>query len=166
MAGSFLETYKPAGKFSEGDRVVVDTTSLTLRTGAGTNRSVIASMPRGTALRITYAYNRVDGYEWYKVTGSYGTGWAAGDFMRAASGTSSASGPLRIKVDFTVYTNDTQVNMRSSPSLSGSVRHRVAKNSKFQVIDGPESANGYTWWKVRNSTYGSGWIVSQFLERR
>ena len=166
VAGSFLETYKPAGKFSEGDRVVVDTTSLTLRTGAGTNRSVIASMPRGTALRITYAYNRVDGYEWYKVTGSYGTGWAAGDFMRAASGTSSASGPLRIKVDFTVYTNDTQVNMRSSPSLSGSVRHRVAKNSKFQVIDGPESANGYTWWKVRNSTYGSGWIVSQFLERR
>ena len=30
-------------------------------------------MPKGTFLTITYAYNRVDGMEWYKVTGSYGS---------------------------------------------------------------------------------------------
>jgi uncharacterized protein YgiM (DUF1202 family) len=145
--------------------VVVNTANLTLRASAGTSAPIIATMPSGTALRITYAYNSANGYEWYKVTGPYGTGWAAGEFLRTAS---STSGPQlnRIKVDFTVYTNDTQVNMRSQPSTSGTVLHRVAKGSKFQVIDGPESANGYTWWRVRNNTYGSGWIVANYLERR
>jgi uncharacterized protein YraI len=164
-AGAFLTRFKPPGKFSNGASVVVNTANLTLRASAGTSAPIIATMPSGTALRITYAYNSANGYEWYKVTGPYGTGWAAGEFLRTAS---STSGPQlnRIKVDFTVYTNDTQVNMRSQPSTSGTVLHRVAKGSKFQVIDGPESANGYTWWRVRNNTYGSGWIVANYLERR
>jgi uncharacterized protein YgiM (DUF1202 family) len=168
-AGEFLQKEKPPGAFATGARVVVNTDTLTLRASAGTNKAVLATMPRGTALRITYAYNAANGYEWYKVTGAYGDGWVAGAFLRTAtssSGPGEPGGTLEIKVDYTVYTNDTQVNMRSQPSTSGTVLHRVAKGAKFQVIEGPRSANGYTWWRVRNSQYGSGWIVANYLERR
>ncbi|MCC6704405.1 MAG: SH3 domain-containing protein, partial [Thermomicrobiales bacterium] len=167
-AGAFLAKVKPKGEFSKGQRVVVNTDTLTMRASAGTSKAVVATLPRGTALTITYAYNSANGYEWYQVTGSYGKGWVAGAFLRLSSGTSTPapSGPKQIKVDFTVYTNDTQVNMRSAPTTSGTVLHRVAKNSKFKVIDGPRTADGYTWWRVNNNTYGSGWIAANFLERR
>jgi D-alanyl-D-alanine carboxypeptidase len=168
-AGAFLTKFKPRGKFSAGAQVSVNTSSLTLRASAGTNKPVLASMPFGTRLRITYAYNSANGYEWYKVTGPYGSGWAAGAFLSAASSSGGGTGgsqSRRIKVNFTVYTTETQVNMRTQPSTSGAVRHRVAKDSKFKVVDGPVNANGYTWWRIRNNRYGTGWMVANYLERR
>lgn len=150
---------KPPGEFAKGDLVVVDTDVLSLRSGAGLSKSVLASMPQGTRLTITYAYNRLDGYEWYKVTGSYGDGWVAGSFLADA-------GPLPIKLGYTVYVEDGPVNMRSSPSTSASIINVLPQDAKLQVMDGPSTGSGYTWWMLRSSKWGQGWVVADFIGRR
>jgi uncharacterized protein YgiM (DUF1202 family) len=152
-------TGKPPGEFAKGDLVMVDTDVLSLRSKAGLNQPVLASMPQGTRLTITYAYNRVDGYEWYKVTGSYGSGWVAGAFLADA-------GPLPIKLGYTVYVEDGPVNMRASASTSGAVVNVLPQDAKLQVMDGPATGSGYTWWKLRSNKYGQGWVVANYIGRR
>jgi hypothetical protein len=31
------------------------------------------------------------------------------------------------------------------------------------VLDGPQTADGYTWWKVRTPTKVEGWAAGEFL---
>jgi len=164
VAGNYLTktappTTKPPGEFAKGDVVVVDTDVLSLRAGSGLDQAVLARMPEGTRLTITYAYNRKDGYEWYKVTGSYGSGWVAGAFLADA-------GPLPIKIGYTVYVNDGPVNMRSSPSTSASIVNTLPQDAKLQVMDGPSTGSGYTWWKLRSDKWGQGWVVANYIGRR
>jgi uncharacterized protein YgiM (DUF1202 family) len=163
VAGQYLAKSKPPGQWRTGDLVEVGTDLLSLRSRAGLSGSVIATMPEGTDLRITYAYNRVDGMEWYKVTGSYGDGWVAGQYLRART---SSGGPKPIKINYTVYVNDGPVNMRTSPSTGASVVAVLPQDAKLQVVDGPATGSGYTWWKLRSSKWGTGWVVADFIGRR
>lgn len=153
---------KPPGQFAAGDVVYVTDDNVALRSAAGVNRSLITTMAKGTKLTITYAYNRADGFEWYKVTGPYGAGWVAGVYLSSTP----TSGVKPIKIGFTVYVNDGPLNMRSSPSTSASVVSVLPTDAKLQVADGPASGSGYTWWKLRSSKWGTGWVVADYIGRR
>ncbi|MBI4160186.1 peptidoglycan-binding protein, partial [Candidatus Wolfebacteria bacterium] len=63
--------------------------------------------------------------------------------------------------DRMVATNN--VNVRSLPSLNGHVVG-VTRQGTFGVVTfGPQTADGYTWWRVRfDDTFG-GWVVGRFL---
>jgi len=119
-------------------------------------------MKKGTKLTITYAYNRANGFEWYKVTGPYGAGWVAGAYLSSTPVTNVKP----IKIGFTVYVNDGPLNMRSSPSTSASIVSILPQDAKLQVVDGPRTANGYTWWQLRSSKWGTGWVVANYIGRR
>ena len=153
---------KPPGQFAKGDVVYVNDNDVALRSAAGTSKSLIATMNKGTKLTITYAYNRANGFEWYKVTGPYGAGWVAGAYLSSTPVTNVKP----IKIGFTVYVNDGPLNMRSSPSTSASIVNVLPTDAKLQVADGPRTANGYTWWKLRSSKWGTGWVVANYIGRR
>lgn len=61
-----------------------------------------------------------------------------------------------------VSVNTASLNVRSSPSLSGSVIGSVTSGRTGMVIEGPVTADGYTWWRV---DYGSvsGWSAGSLL---
>ncbi len=166
VAGQYLTKARPAGEWSVGDLVEVGTDLLSLRSRAGLSSSVIATMPEGTDLRVTYAYNRVDGMEWYKVTGSYGDGWVAGQYLRNRTSSGTPDSPGAIKINYTVYVEDGPLNMRSSPNATASVVTVLPQDAKLQVTDGPATGSGYTWWKLRSSKWGTGWVVADFIGRR
>lgn len=57
------------------------------------------------------------------------------------------------------------LRMRSRPGLDGDVRFLGYEAEVFQVIDGPQSADGYTWWYLVAPYDESvqGWAVANFL---
>jgi Bacterial SH3 domain len=57
--------------------------------------------------------------------------------------------------------------LRDAPARSGKRLGVLTPGTKAHIVDGPKSADGYTWWKVdkfdgKNPT-SSGWVAGQFL---
>jgi uncharacterized protein YgiM (DUF1202 family) len=71
--------------FATGERVVVTTDLLNLRSGASTSTDVIRTLPTSTPLTVTGGPQTADGQTWYAVTtGDGARGWVAGSFLAAA----------------------------------------------------------------------------------
>jgi len=58
-----------------------------------------------------------------------------------------------------------KLNIRNRPSLTDSqVLFREAEGKRFDVIGGPQEADGYTWWQVRDPEFQvEGWAVANYL---
>jgi len=57
------------------------------------------------------------------------------------------------------------LRMRSRPGLEGEIRFLGYEAEVFHVTDGPQSADGYTWWYLVAPYDESiqGWAVANFL---
>jgi hypothetical protein len=69
-----------------------------------------------------------------------------------------------ITVNTVAVTNTTsgdRLNMRSEPSLSGTIIARVDPGTRVVITDGPVAQDGFTWWEVRLPTGQIGWVVER-----
>ena len=57
------------------------------------------------------------------------------------------------------------LRMRSEPNLDSDVNFTALDSEVFLVIDGPEEADGYTWWHLEASydQTRNGWSVGDYL---
>ncbi len=57
--------------------------------------------------------------------------------------------------------------LRDAPAKSGKRLGVLTPGTKAHIVDGPTTADGYTWWKVEKYDGGnptaSGWVAGQFL---
>ncbi len=57
--------------------------------------------------------------------------------------------------------------LRHDPTTSGARVTKLADGTKLHIIDGPQTANGFTWWKVGGfnpqSPDSQGWCVGKYL---
>ncbi|MEO6456900.1 MAG: SH3 domain-containing protein [Chloroflexia bacterium] len=62
----------------------------------------------------------------------------------------------------------TGLTVRAEPSTSGARLGVMPEGTKAHVIDGPETANGFTWWKVdrfsKTNPELEGWAAATFLK--
>ena len=58
----------------------------------------------------------------------------------------------------------TGLNVRTEPGTSGSKITTMAAGSTGTVLDGPVSAEGYTWWKISYDDGTTGWSAENWLE--
>ena len=100
-----------------------------------------------------------NGYTWYQVTSPLGTGWAAGEYLVKATG--APPPPTGWAIGGRVRTT-ANLNLRASPSTSGSIRATMRSGTVCTIVGGPQTANGYTWYQLE-STYGTGWAVRSYL---
>ncbi len=58
-----------------------------------------------------------------------------------------------------------ELNIRNLPGLTGSqILFRAPEGSAFDVIGGPQEADGFSWWKVRDRQFQvEGWAVANYL---
>lgn len=57
------------------------------------------------------------------------------------------------------------LRFRSSPSKAGTTLFIAMENEAFKIVNGPELADGYTWWYL-TAPYDqnrSGWVVADYL---
>jgi uncharacterized protein YgiM (DUF1202 family) len=60
--------------------------------------------------------------------------------------------------------DESELNVRSGPGIQNDVVFRAPKGQTFKVIDGPQQADGFTWWKVQSTADGKeGWAVAVYL---
>lgn len=57
------------------------------------------------------------------------------------------------------------LRLRSSPGLNGEIRFLGLENEVFEVQDGPQQVDGYTWWFLVNPYDKSkrGWGVANYI---
>jgi len=161
MVTDFLEAGHTGGGggFPAGSSVVT-TSSVNLRTGAGTGNGVIAVYPAGVAATVIEGPVAANGYQWYKVelVDSGNIGWFAGEFLEY--GQPDPSGEQ-------VRVADGPLNVRESPSLSGAILITAPTGATGKIVgDNPVEADGYTWVNVEffNQDNTLGWVVRNFLE--
>ena len=58
----------------------------------------------------------------------------------------------------------TGLNVRSTPSTSGSLVTTEASGSQGSISSGPQSGSGYTWWYINWANGYSGWSVQDYLQ--
>lgn len=68
------------GGWTAGTRVRT-TANLRLRSSPSTSASIRATMPTGTSCTVVSGPQSGGGYTWYQVQSSYGTGWAASEYL-------------------------------------------------------------------------------------
>lgn len=71
----------PSAAFAPGDQFQV-TESLNMRSGAGTGNAIIATLPAGTTGTIAGGPRSANGYTWWQVRTTYGTGWVVQNWIR------------------------------------------------------------------------------------
>jgi N-acetylmuramoyl-L-alanine amidase len=158
VAGAYLGSVS-GGSFAIGDTVYVDTDVLNVRSGPGTGYAVIDSLSTGDQGEVIDGPVNADGYTWYEVNYSFGgySGWVAGEFLSYAGG-----GGIGIGDNVTVTTD--HLNVRSGPGTGYAVIDSLNTGDRGVVLDGPTSANGYTWYEINYSFGGySGWVAGEYL---
>ncbi len=167
MTPTRTATLLPGG-FGIGDWVRV-ITRLNLRSGPSTGNSVIAVIASNVRCQVVGSPIIAGGYTWYSVTcAGYGTGSVAGAYLQpaappapTATRTSTGGG---IGPGVTVRTT-TRLNLRSGPTTASSVIAVLNTNAACRVTGSASSANGYTWYPVSCSGYGTGYVAGNYLRR-
>ncbi len=151
----------PPGEFGVGDMVVaVSTNGINMRMSADTSARTIAKVPNGTAGAVVGGPVTNDGYVWWQLQASVGTGWVIGKFLFLSDDPPSSGGGFQVGADVRVTE---ALNLRSSATTGASVVAVLPTNAVLEIIGGPTTANDYVWWRLSSATYGAGWSVQDFL---
>ncbi|MFN8515795.1 MAG: SH3 domain-containing protein [Chloroflexia bacterium] len=119
--------------------MTVGVDGLNLRDAPGLDGGVIAPLPLGLAVTVLEVPRSVDGFSWYLVQSAFGEGWVAGEFVVASPGVSATFG-----IGETVVVNGDELNLRSEPSLSGTVVAQLPLGKEAVITGGPVEADGYS----------------------
>ncbi|MEM4309080.1 MAG: SH3 domain-containing protein [Thermoplasmata archaeon] len=166
-AENWLEKYSgggggSSGKFRIGD-IVQTTANLNVRTGPGLSYSVIKTEPAGSVGKVIGGPTSADGYTWWKIQYNDGTtGWSAENWLEKYQG---GSGKFKIG-DKVRVTAQSGLNVRYGPGLSYGVIKTEPYGATGTVLGGPQTADGYTWWRVQYTDGTVGWSVENWLEKR
>ena len=63
----------------------------------------------------------------------------------------------------TAVTTDSGVRLRDEPGTDGTVLDELPTGANLQLLDGPTSLDGQTWWKVKTDDGEIGWVVAEYL---
>lgn len=70
--------------------------------------------------------------------------------------------PSRMKVGDTgrvTYGDPRSVRVRTDPSIHATVLRLLPLGKQFQVIGGPECADGFVWWQIKFDSYSGYWVA-------
>ncbi|MGH2531441.1 MAG: SH3 domain-containing protein [Thermomicrobiales bacterium] len=158
----FLEATEPPPEedFDIGDRVVVNTDVLNLRSGPGTSFGVVAEMPGGTEGTVIDGPVSANGFTWWRLDTEFGTGWAAGLYLALAD----EEPPPVFQVGAFVQVIDPEgVNLRYAASTGSGIVAALPFETIAEVFGGPETGSGYTWYQLETGV-GVGWAIANSLE--
>jgi hypothetical protein len=82
------------------------------------------------------------------------------DFVFAPPTAVPPPGGIGPGVDALVNTTEgDRLRLRAGPGLSYSVVRELTDETRVTILEGPQAADGYVWWRVRLADGTSGWVV-------
>ncbi|MEK7638759.1 MAG: SBBP repeat-containing protein [Patescibacteria group bacterium] len=159
--GTSVPAVTPVSELSSGSSAVVTDGPLNIRSSAG--GGVLGTQPTSATGVIVGGPVVANGYTWWKVDFKDGPdGWCAGSFLASASTVVTPTAASTFTQNSRVVVALGPLNVRSS--ASGSVTGTQATGASGTLVEGPVTANGYTWWKVDYDTGSDGWSAATFLK--
>jgi uncharacterized protein YgiM (DUF1202 family) len=175
-----------AGVTSVAGQVYLTTTRVNIRQTPTTSSGIIATLPSGALLVSLGDSSYANGHTWLRVQAGSMVGWLSMKYISATGVTASTptglatitptrtttprvtTTPARPAGGFisgdTVRVFDGPLNFRSSASTSGSIIGTLPTGTSGMVLNGPVSANGYSWYQLQVSGHANGWVASDFIE--
>jgi uncharacterized protein YgiM (DUF1202 family) len=158
-------TYSAASSTSTGLTVgggyVVNTDALNLRSDASISATVDAVLATGDSVTILAGPTTADGYDWYQVSTTAGTGYVDGEYL-AATTTLSAATASGFSTGDNVLVSSDNVHLRADASLSATIDAVLYTGDAGTIVSGPVSADGYVWYEISTSL-GTGWVDAEWL---
>ncbi len=150
--------------------VVYDLASGSSVFNPGDSMSVVAFSPDGRSLAVTG--NGVAVYDtqtWQMSAWYYGDGvdlaWSPDSrrFVTASSyGAYFWALPLLVDHPATVHViKDDQLNVRAGAGMAYDILARLDEGAVVTLLEGPQDAEGYRWWRVRTADGVEGWAVER-----
>jgi uncharacterized protein YgiM (DUF1202 family) len=146
-------------KFQLGDAVRVSS-GVNLRASPGTSGSIVRVLPAGTTGTVIGGPTAANGYTWWNIQTPLGTGWAVETWLEKTAAPPPSEG---LPAGTTVRVTTANLRLRSAASTSGTVLALLPSGHLLTVVSGPTSGSGYAWYRVTSATYGSGYVVADFI---
>lgn len=155
-ANAAQTTEEVSASVSAGASGYINASDVNLRSGAGTNYSVITCMAKNT--KFTFVDGKLYNSKWYKIklTSNSKTGYVTKEYVAVSSSSSTTS--------VTGYVSDDYVNLRSGAGTNYSVVDCLRKNTKITFVS--TSLYNSAWYKVKvNSTSKTGYIKKDYVKK-
>ena len=136
---------------------------VNLRSGAGTNYSVVGCLRKNT--KLTFVSTSLYNSAWYKVkvTSTSKTGYIKKDYVKMDSSTQPTTQPTTSASTVSGYVSDDYVNLRSGAGTNYSVVDCLRKNTKLTFVS--TSLYNSAWYKVKvTSTSKTGYIKKDYVK--
>ena len=149
------------------------TTKVNYRDGAGTSYNKKGSLATGTVIEVEDGYSKTaNGYTWVRFKNTAGTYYIASEYLKKISSstndTTNSNTPDNTtgsQITYTKYKTTTGVNYRTGAGTSYKKAGSFAPGTVIQVENGySKTANGYTWVRIK-TTYGTYYIVLEYLRK-
>ncbi|MGL5346210.1 MAG: SH3 domain-containing protein [Peptostreptococcaceae bacterium] len=142
---------------STGKIGTVTASALNIRSGAGTNYSVVTKAYKGDKVEILETSGG-----WNKVKLSNGkVGWASAEYINTSSNPTNPSEPTDPSTPSTgtpATVTASALNIRSGPGTSYGVVTKAYKGDKVEIL---ESSSG--WHKIKLSNGKIGWASAEYI---
>jgi peptidoglycan/xylan/chitin deacetylase (PgdA/CDA1 family) len=69
----------------------------------------------------------------------------------------------RLAPGVVVVTSESGVRLRTAPGTDSDLVKLLRNRTTLTIVEGPQKADKYTWWKVRMDDGTEGWVVEDFL---
>lgn len=155
-ANAAQSTEEVSASVSAGASGYINASDVNLRSGAGTNYSVVTCMAKNT--KFTFVDGKLYNSKWYKIklTSNSKTGYVTKEYATVSSSTTASN--------VSGYVSDDYVNLRSGAGTNYSVVSCLRKNTKFTFLS--TSLYNSSWYKIKvTSTSKTGYIKKDYVKK-
>lgn len=139
----------------------VNASSVNVRSGAGTNNSVVTMVSTGTAVKVIGEAKDSAGATWYKVQIGSTEGYILSDYVTIGASDGSSDGGETMNKKGMV--NDDYVYVRTGAGTNNSRITYLNKGTAVTVIGEEKDSAGATWYKI-NYSGGTGYMHSDYID--
>jgi uncharacterized protein YgiM (DUF1202 family) len=170
-----------SGGLAPGD-MVRTTAYVNLRTGPGTNFTVIDVVHSGTSGVVTGNPVQANGFTWYPVAmNGYPAGYLAGNYL-TKTGSGPTVTPTRTRTNTpatatrtattisggfqigeTIQVNTASLNLRSGPGTTSTSLGLMPRGTTGTVTGAPQQVGSVLWYPVDMNGFGAGWASGPYL---
>lgn len=155
-ANAAQSTEEVSASVSAGASGYINASDVNLRSGAGTNYSVVTCMAKNT--KFTFVDGKLYNSKWYKIklASNSKTGYVTKEYATVSSSTTASN--------VSGYVSDDYVNLRSGAGTNYSVVSCLRKNTKFTFLS--TSLYNSSWYKIKvTSTSKTGYIKKDYVKK-
>lgn len=142
----------------------VNASSVNVRSGAGTNNGVVATLALNTSITVIGEDKDGSGATWYKIKYDGGEGFMHSDYVTISNDNNNPGGSAggTTAEPRTGTVNGDYVNVRTGAGTNHSRVTSLNSGTAVTIVGEEKDGSGATWYKI-NYAGGSGYMIADYI---